>query len=45
MKIKEEVEKIKTLRKVDIVDLVSMSRIFRNTVIRSGKVLKNDGNS
>lgn len=44
VKIKEEVEKIKTLRKVDVVDLGSMSKIFRNTVIRSGKVLKNNGN-
>lgn len=44
VKIKEEVEKIKTLRKVDVVDLKSMSRIFRDAAIMSGKVLKNDGN-
>lgn len=39
VKILEEVEKIPTLRSIDIVDLNSVDENFKNNVLRYGKVL------
>jgi len=39
VKIKEEIDKIPTLRSIDLVDLNAVSENFKNNVLRNAKVL------